>query len=515
MGLAAVILAAGVMLSRVMGLVRDKIISVHHGASLEADIYFAAFVIPDFINYLLAGGYFAITLIPLLSEYFDRDEEDGWAFFSCVGLWVLVVSACLTLAAMALAGHLAELAAPGFGPEALARLTRFLRIILPAQVFFLSGSMFTALLYLRRRFTAPALMPLVYNAGIILLGLAMLDQGMEGFCWGVLVGSFVGNFLMPLAAAWAGGLRLRPRLWHPGLGRFTFTALPLMLGQSIVVLDEQLLRVFGSMAEQGAVSHLNYARRIMLVPVGVVAQATGVASYPYLAGMAARGDTVGFAATLRQALGGSLCVMLPLAALLAAVAEPAVRLLFLQGAFGQADVAATALMLRVMCLALLAWGAHQLLSRAFYAHGDTLRPVVAGSLATVCFVPLYWQMALWWGGFGVAMASATAVTGYTVLLALWWRRRHGAAALGVSPRAVAAPLLAAAIAGSTAWAATRALCGLPGPTAGPHLAALIQMAGAGLVFAGLYIPLAHRLAPGSLGPLAETCRRLRARLGRS
>ena len=81
MGLAALIMAGSIFLSRFMGLVRDKVISFHFGATAEADIYFAAFVVPDFLNYLLAGGYFSITLIPLLAASFEQDEQAGWRFF--------------------------------------------------------------------------------------------------------------------------------------------------------------------------------------------------------------------------------------------------------------------------------------------------------------------------------------------------------------------------------------------------------------------------------------------------
>jgi len=81
MGWAAVIMGGSILLSRFMGLIRDKIISYLFGATQESDLYFAAFVIPDFINYLLAGAYFSITLIPLLSSYFEQDEEEGWRFF--------------------------------------------------------------------------------------------------------------------------------------------------------------------------------------------------------------------------------------------------------------------------------------------------------------------------------------------------------------------------------------------------------------------------------------------------
>ena len=202
MGAAALILAASTILSRLMGLVRDKVISWQFGAGSEADMYFAAFVVPDIINHLLAGGIMAITIIPLLSRRFQEDEDDGWRFFSCIFCWMVVASLLVTGAGMLGAEELARITAPGFDAAQTARLAFFMRIILPAQVFFLCGACVTALLYMRRQFRVPALAPLIYNGCIIAGGLLLpwLTQGMDlpaewelggmtGYCVGVTVGA--------------------------------------------------------------------------------------------------------------------------------------------------------------------------------------------------------------------------------------------------------------------------------------------------------------------------------------
>ena len=140
MGAAALIMAFSVLLSRLMGLLRDKVISWQFGAGGETDIYFSAFVVPDFLNYLLAGGYISITLIPLLAGCFERDEEDGWRFFGTVFCWAALAITVLTLLAWLAAPWLSGLVAPGFDSWQRERLTTFLRIVLPAQVFFLPGA---------------------------------------------------------------------------------------------------------------------------------------------------------------------------------------------------------------------------------------------------------------------------------------------------------------------------------------------------------------------------------------
>lgn len=513
MGIAAGIMGASILLSRFMGLVRDKVISYYYGAGLESDIYFASFVIPDFINYLLAGGYFSITLIPLLASAFEQDLDDGWDFFWTVFNWISLAIIPLTLLAMLLAPWLAQIAAPGFDGPALERLTLFLRIILPAQVFFLLGSCLTALLYLRRQFTVPALTPLVYNGCIIGFGLLFIEQGMVGFCWGVLAGSFVGNFLLPLLAAARGEqgiLRYRFRFAHKGLKSFVLLALPLMVGQSVVVLDEQLLRVFGSMAAEGAVSWLNYARRIMLVPVGVVAQAAGVASYPFLASLAAQGAKQEFNQTMQQALKGALLLVTPLSVWMIVAAEPTIRLIFEQGRFSSAATQQTALCLQIMLLGVFCWAIQQIVGRAFYANKDTLTPAVCGTVATLALAPLYYVLAKEFGAAGIALASTSAVACYTLTLTLVWRRRHGAAAFAGMGRVLLVATALCLPAGSLAWGLLAAWPDLLAEK--PLLDAFLRIAASGLVFGTVFLALGRLLAPRDLQPLLAIVQRAQAKL---
>jgi len=350
-GTAAAIVGAGILLSRFMGLFRDKLISLLFGATLESDLYFAAFVIPDFINYMLAGGYFAITLIPFLTRYFEENEEDGWRFFSSVFFWVAVSICTLTFVAFLSAPDLARLAAPGLSVEAHSRLAFFLRIILPAQIFFLCGSCFSAILFMRKQFFVPALVSIVYNLFIIIGGVVLRARGMEGFCWGVLVGAFIGNFLLPLLAVRSGGgLSLRFSVRHPGLKKYFLVALPLMIGQSITVVDEQFVRIFGSLAGVGAISWLSYARRIMMVPVSVVAQAAGVASYPFMAELFVKNDLYRFNKKINSALQNVMTLLFPLSIWMILAAEPTIRLIFQQGRFGVSDTANTARLLQVLAV---------------------------------------------------------------------------------------------------------------------------------------------------------------------
>ena len=501
MGWAALIMGVSVLLSRVMGLIRDKVISFLFGATQESDLYFAAFVIPDFLNYLLAGGYFSITLIPLLADYFGEDEKSGWSFFSAAFTWVTMGVTILTVSAMLLSPYFSRLVAPGLDDAAFSRLAFFLRIVMPAQIFFIMGSALTAVLFLRKQFLVPALTPLVYNLFIILGGVFMHHRGMEGFCWGVLAGAFLGNFLLPLMAVKRGGLQLRVVFFHPGLKRFFLLALPLMIGQSIVVLDEQLVRVFGSLAGTGAISWLNYARRIMMVPVGVVAQAAGVASYPFLAELVAKKDFSAFHETLNLALRSVLTVLIPVSAWMMVVARPTTVLIFQQGHFTASDAEHTAGLLQILLTAVFCWGAQQVLGRGYYARQDTLTPAIVGTAVTVISVPLFWALGNRFFATGVATASAAAIVLYTAALScVWWYRFGSCAFAGLQTVFIKIGAISFAAA-MPSFLLMR--IEIIDSVHHPYIEALVEILASGVVFGMLFLGLSIALVPSLIRPLLE------------
>jgi putative peptidoglycan lipid II flippase len=432
MGIAALIVAGGTLLSRALGLVRQIVFAWLLGAGATGDTYFVAFLIPDFLNYLLAGAYMAITLIPILTRRFAAgDEEDAWRAFWAVTRVLLIGSVVLLAAALPFVSQFLRAVEPGFTDAQIAEAARLTRIVLPAQVFFILGQLFTAVQFARERFVIATLGPLVYNLGIIIGGLAGAlgreHPSPEGFAWGALGGAFAGIFLLQWWGARRCGLRwptgsLRQ---HPAVRRYFALAIPLMLGQSLVVLDEQLGRTFGSLVRDGGVSWLTFGRQTMLVPVGVIAQAAGLAAYPFLARLAAEGKLRELAEAVTRALRYIVVLSLAAAAALMALSIPAVRLLYERGSFDAADTVQTAGTVVFFALGVPMWGLQQILARGFYAREQMWVPVVVGTLATAAAVPVYWGLQEAMGVDGLALASSVAITLYTLALAAIWYRRNG------------------------------------------------------------------------------------------
>lgn len=432
MGTAALIVSAGVLISRILGQLRDIVFASLLGATASTDEYVAAFAIPDFLNYLLAGGFLSITFIPIFSRFLAQDDEDGgWQALSAIVRPVAAAIVALVAIGWVAAPRIIELLFPRFEPEQIANTIRFTRIILPAQIFFVLGALFSAVQYTKGVFTIPTLAPIIYNLGIIAggVGYAMVNNASpEGFVWGALGGAFIGNFALQWWGARRVGMRLSFRApWrHPVLREYLLIAFPLMIGQSIVVLDETFMRVFGQFISSGAVTELNYARRTMLVPVGVIAQAAGVAAYPFLARLHAEGRIYELKNTVDKALRYVLIISMGATALLAAMTVPIVRALFERGEFTSASTSATASALFYYALAVPIWGGLQILNRAFYARREMWTPVIVGTAATVAAVPMYVIFQNTFGIRGVALASTLALAVYTgILAAVWYGEADG------------------------------------------------------------------------------------------
>ncbi len=460
MGIAAAIVAGGVLISRLLGLVRQIIFAWLLGAGATGDEYFVAFLIPDLLNYLLAGAYMAITLIPLLTRRFAAgDEADARRAFWAVARPLSLGITLLVIVAMPFVEPVLRLVEPGFTDDQVARAARLTRIVLPAQIFFVLGQLFTAWQFAREKFLIPTLGPIIYNlaiiAGGLIGGLGRENPTAEGFAWGALGGAIIGIFGLQVWGAWRQGLRFpaeRIRR-HPAVRRYFALAIPLMLGQSLVVFDEQLGRTFGSFHADGGVSWLTFGRQTMLVPVGVVAQAAGVAAYPFLARLAAEGKHIELAQAVGRALRYVLVFSLAAGAALIALSEPIVRLLYERGSFDAADTAAVAGTVVFFAIGVPMWGIQQILARGFYAREEMWAPVVVGTLATVAAIPIYWVLNDTLGVDGLALASTVAITLYTAALAVMWYRRTGGShaqpvartAIRVVPLAIVGALAAFAV----------------------------------------------------------------------
>ena len=453
-GIASIIWAASIFLSRIMGLAREQIIGRTLGASREADLYFASFTLPDFLNYLLAAGALSIVFIPIFVEYLERNDRDGgWKALSVIANFILVVGTIGIALLMIFARPLTSLVAPGFAePAEVATLVRLIRIILPAQSFLVIGGLLSAALQAQDRHFLPAMAPLVYSAGIIiggLIGAHYPGMGADGFAWGVLAGSAMGPFALPLYGCIKSRMRWYPLLsfWNRDLRRYLWLSFPIMIGFSIVVVDEWIVKSQASYLAPGALSYLQYGRTLMKVPIGVFGMAAGVAAYPTLSRLVATNRVAEAYGLVCSAVRLMLFVTFAAQVCMTLAGVEAAYLVWglFSNRFSVADAQATGTVLAFLCLGLGGWASQTVISRGFYAFGSTWLPTIVGTLIAFLAVPLYVVLRQQWGAIGLAIASSVAIFIYVLLLGwLQYRRfEREAAARDTNLKAVPGMLGAA------------------------------------------------------------------------
>ncbi len=404
------VVIAVTILGRVTGFGREWMVARLLGSNALTDTYYAAFTLPNLITYLVAGGGLGIILIPVFTQYMTAGrEEESWKVFSIVTTVMSIVLLALIAIGELFAGTLAHWVAPGFGQEQHTLLVTLIRILLPSQFFLCLGGLFAAVLNAKGRFLVPALAPICYN--FTLVGCAWLlhaNYGVAGFAIGVTAGTLLGFSVLPLFALPGVGSRFRPSLalQHPGIRRFFKLAIPVMVAFSVDVVDVWIVRWFGSYLSSGSITWLMYSRYIAIIPVAIIGQGVGVASYPFLAQLFAEGKLNDFSRSVATAVKSLLLIMLPLSTITIVLGRPLVRLAFVHTRLSQGDVQSIAGALGILALGLWAKGAQPIVGRGFAAAHNTFTPALIGTLMTFLSLPLYWFCARKWDYLGLAAASS-------------------------------------------------------------------------------------------------------------
>jgi putative peptidoglycan lipid II flippase len=418
---AAMFLAATYFLARVIGLLQYTVINSKLPAASSA-AYYAAFQVPDIVNYLVAGGAISSTFIPIYTGLLQRDRREAFRFFSTVATFMGLALLAIIIGSMLLAGPLVRLTNTGFtAPEKAATLALTIgmtRILLPAQLFFYLGGMLVGVLNANRRFGATGFTGAAYNVVAIALGLLLLGRlGPISFAWGILLGAFTGYFLLPFLAVKLGPrdeqLVFRPSFnWrNPHMHRFFLNALPIMFGVSLPVVDQMVVGWFASFLPVQAVPHLWTGYRFMQAPLSILAQAASVAAFPYLAAEGASKNYQGLADFLRTGLRRLMFIALPVSTLLIVLAYPIINIFCHFGHYQKSDVHETAVVFAFYSVGLFAWAGQQLVARGFYALQDTRTPTLIGSALTIVFfIPLCALLRPFGGALGLALATSIGAT---------------------------------------------------------------------------------------------------------
>jgi putative peptidoglycan lipid II flippase len=446
---ATVLLVTAILLSRVVGFLREMYIAWAFGANQTTDAYNAGFTIPDWLNYLVAGGTASITFVSIYTRFLaeNREDEARKTFSAIITIMTAVLGIGIVVAEV-FAPELNHLMFSKFNPQQFALCVHLTRILLPAQLFFYVGGVVSAVLLSRRMFLLPALGPLIYNGGIIAGGLLFSRKlGISALAYGAVAGAFVGIFLINAfgAARLGVGYKISFDVKNAAFREWVRLSIPLMLGVSLVTADDWILRYFAS-GSIGDITRLNYAKRLFAVPIAVLGQAASQASLPFFARLFGEKKFEEFAATVNSSICRIVAAALLASSFMMTAALPLIDLVYRRGHLSFTDSRITAIYFFWFSLSLAFWSAQGLYARAFYAAGNTLTPMLASSVITLASLLVYSAMFHAFSAVGLVIASDIGIAANCLAIAFLLHKRDLVPLSGLDWAEISKALFVSAIA---------------------------------------------------------------------
>ena len=523
MVVSTLVVMSGVLLSRVLGLVRDAAILYRFAPpNPDLDAYLAAFRVPDFLYAVVIGGALATTLIPVFQQvWLDEGEQRAWQVASAVlNLAVLILAVLMALVAL-LAGPIVAFLFPVSPPEQQRLIAGLTRLFLLSPLFLGVGGVAMGLLNARERFGLPAMAFNVYNLSIIAGAVILAPMyGIRGVAYGLITGAVL-YLLVQLPGLSAAGMRYSPRLGlrDVAVRRVGRLIVPRLVGQSAVHFNFIALTSFAALLPNNQIAPLNQAYQLMLLPHGVFVMSLVTVLFPRMSQLWAAGEHAPFRETSLRAARLVVFVTMPVAVALAVLRVPAVRLLYERGDFDATATALIAAPLLVYLSSAVAFAVSEPLIRTFYAMQDTRTPVLVAVGTVAINIALGYAVVrrTTWGAPGLALAFSIANNMEAMALGVLLLPRIGGLRASRLPRTLAVAALSSAAMGLALWGllhVSRSF--VPGVALeGPYgagadaLLLLVWLAVAGCVGAAVYLAAAIVLRAPELVEARALLRRRR------
>jgi putative peptidoglycan lipid II flippase len=459
---AAGVISLATFLSRVLGLIREQVFAVFFGAGFAVDAFQVAFRIPNLLRDLFAEGAMSAAFVPTLTNTRERHGDDAaFRLANLVINFLLVVTAGICLVGILGAKWFVPLLAPGFGrvPGKLELTTLMTQIMMPFLLLVAVAAAVMGVLNTRRIFFIPAVAPTMLNLSLIAAGFVIAPfmprfglPPIVGMAIGATLGG-LGQLLIQVPALHGLGFRWRPVLSFrdPGVLRMVTLMAPAAIGLAATQVNIFVNTLLASMLVEGSVSWLNYAYRLMQLPIGLFGVAIATVTLAEVSRHAARKDMPELKRTLAFSLRFVFFLTLPATVFLVVLAKPIVALLYQHGRFGPLDTVQTAQALWAYAVGLAAFSAVRVLVPVCYSLGMTRLPVTISFITITANVILNFALMGPLQHRGLALATSIAsVLNFTLLFELL-RRKIGRLGGGGIARAAGKILVASGIAGAAGW----------------------------------------------------------------
>ena len=481
---AAIILGAASLFSRLLGVLRDRVLAGQFGAGGELDAYYAAFRVPDLVFNLIIVGALAAGFIPVFSGYLN-DKKKAWELVNVVlNIMSLVIIGVSVLFGL-LAPWLAKIVAPGFSPQHLALTANLTRVMFISSIFLGVSGIFGSVLQSFRRFFIYSLAPILYNIGIIFDALFFTKSfGVMGLAWGVALGAGLHMAIQIIATADL-GYRWRPvlDLNHKGLRQIFSLMLPRTMGLIIAQINFFIITIIGSSLASGSIAVFNFANNIQSFPLGLFGVSFAIAVFPTLTELVPKRKQ--FIDALSLAVRQILFLIIPSSILLIVLRAQVVRIILGSGRFDWEDTVLTLETLSFFAVSLFAQSLNLVLARAFYAHHDSKTPFYSGLVAVATNIILAVMLVDQFGVIGLALAFSLSTIFDFFLMTLLLHHKLGKLDGQRIISSITKILVASFMLGLSAWAAKIYLGQIFGTDT--FVSVMLQGIGACLIGSAVYL----------------------------
>ena len=491
------------MTSRILGVVREQVLAAYFGAGNAMDAYNVAYRVPNLVRDLFAEGAMSSAFVPTFTRHLtNQGKASAWRLGNLVVNALIVITVSIVAIGIVFAEPLVALFASAYREvPGKFELTVFLtRVMLPFLTLVALAAAVMGMLNSLHRFFIPALSPAMFNVAnivcAILLVPLMPGLGLPAIT-AIAIGSILGG-VAQLAVQWPAlrreGFRYQPILdWKDeGLRRVLVLMGPGTIGLAATQVNVFVNTVLATGEGTGAVSWLNFAFRLMYLPIGLFGVSIATATLPAVSRQAAQGDEPAARRTIADGLTLMLMLNVPATVGLIVLATPIVRVIFERGAFTAADTLATAAALQLYAVGLVGYSIVRITSPVFYALGQNRTPVFISVATVLANALLNIALVRVMGYRGLALGTSIAALFNALLLMFFLRRRLQ----GIDGRRVTGSLgrilLASAAMGATA--------------VGVEAAATAWLPGSGLLPQVVRLSAAIAAAIGVLGAAAYVLR---------
>ena len=464
----ATLAGVATLASRVLGLIRETVLAALFGAGNDMDAYLVAFRIPNLTRDLFAEGAMSSAFVPTFThELTQRGKPDAWRLANNVMTTLLVATAVMAAAGTIFARPLVAAYAGDFSavPGKLDLTVTLVRVMLPFLPLVSAAAVMMGMLNSLHHYFVPALSPAMFNVASIVCALALVPlmpvlglPRIMAIAIGVLLGG-IGQVLVQWRSLRAEGFHYRPMLnvREPSLVRVLLLMGPGTLGLAATQVNLFVNTQLATGQGTGAVSWLNYAFRLMYLPIGLFGVSIATAVLPQAARRAAVGEMAALRDTVTRGLALMLAVNIPAMFGLIVLAEPIVRLLFEHGRFVHEDTVATAQLLRLYAAGLVGYSMVRILSPVFYAIGRSRVPVLVSVMSIAVNLVLNLLLVRMMGVAGLALGTSIAAMLNAIVLLAIMRRALGRIGAAHLARTIATTAAAATMMALTAYAVDRSL----------------------------------------------------------